>query len=177
MKTAAPQRSSLILLSVLSAAALFGQAFMLYGVYAMSRKSAEESAEITRAIEGQSRALAMNNFLRSTEGARASLAGHFVTDDSIVSFIERLEALADEAGISFSLSIVDPPANEPVLDVSFRVGGTFENLEYFLSLLEALPLELDVTRFAIGKTPAALGKAADLWEGEGSIKLLSFIAH
>jgi hypothetical protein len=164
-------------ITLLAAALLMGAGYVafFYAVRSMNDKELLMKGDIERASAAEGRAISLNNFLRSTAETRASLDGHFVTEGTVADFIERLEGLGAIAGVEASLTSVEVPDNAPILRASFKASGTFSGVYHFIALLEALPYELEIERLSLAKAPAALGKRADLWEGEGSIELTSFL--
>lgn len=167
---------SIALIAALAGVVVAAHVALFFIIKSMNERASAVRTDIERSAAEESRAISMNNFLRATAEVRAALDRHFVTEGTIAEFIEEVEALGAFAGIKVSLTSVDVPAKgPPALGASLRMEGTFANIHFFVSLIEALPYEMELKRLVIGKAPAALGARPDLWEGEGSIELTSFL--
>ncbi|MBX4215704.1 hypothetical protein KW797_02030 [Candidatus Parcubacteria bacterium] len=170
------KRNSLIFLSALAALSVAAYSLFFYYIRGNNERAATIGQEIALADEREGAAHSVKDLLTQTEANRAEFDAYFVSQNSIVGFIERLEALGAKAGVTMELSAVDTEqGRKNVLKANIRMAGTFENLYYLLSLLEALPYELDVVRFSVSAAPAALQKDRAPWEGDASIELLNFL--
>ena len=119
---------------------------------------------------------ALKNALAQTKDDRAALASLLVAPDGIVTFIERIEALGRNAGVSVTVDeiTVEPFEESSTSDhlvVRFHASGSWQQVSHLLVLVESLPLPvgLSYVRFETsgGKTP--------VWRGTFAIQ--TRIAH
>lgn|SRR3989344_374565 len=123
--------------------------------------------------------LSTHNLLRETEADRLELAQLFVTEDTVVSFLEELELLGRRAGIVLELSSVQP-IKDTSLNFFFEVSGSFTDIYEFVKLSELLPHKLAVDKVDIRKVDGFIdegGKPLPIWKGAVTLSLKSFIVE
>jgi hypothetical protein len=87
------------------------------------------------------------------------LNGYFVSPEEKVLLIDRLEKLADKAGITYSLNnAID--GERVSLDMS--VKGTFRNIYYFIKLLESNNYWVSFEKISLSR---GTDKGAGTWSG------------
>lgn len=100
--------------------------------------------EFYTSTHGQEDLLALTKILTETTEARVAVGVAFLSGDTLIPFIERLEDLARTAGVILKL---DEPkvvtGKIASLELSFHAEGSFAGLYHYLSLLENLPYRLD----------------------------------
>lgn len=168
-------RTPLAILGVLTAVGIFGYGYFFYTIIAENEKTSLLRGEIELREKEENRSLSERNLIRGTEEERQTLNGYFINSNSIVSFIERLEALGRASNVGMTLSSVDIDKNRKnVLKINLRVSGSFQGIYYLISLIEAMPYEIEVNRFSLSRSAGQT--FTKKWEGETSFELLSFIS-
>ena len=144
---------------LLAAVSILSYVWFFYLVKSTSEKSSALRDSIELANRKETRILSTKNILITTEKERAKLDNYFIEESSVVSFIERLESLGRLSGAKITLTSVDTDKKRKnVLRVDLKASGKFENVYYLLSLIEALPFEINVNRFVMGKGTEPAGR-------------------
>ncbi|HEY4506144.1 MAG TPA: hypothetical protein VJJ24_01710 [Candidatus Paceibacterota bacterium] len=118
--------------------------------------------------------LSIQNILRETEEERAYLGSLFVTEDTVVSFLEKLEETGRVSGVVLELNSVKP--NDSTLDFFFQVSGSFKDIYAFVKLAELLPYKIVVDKLDVKKADGFID-AMPLWTGTMTISLKSFVTN
>jgi len=168
------KNASLVALALLGGLALLAYGFFFYHINQKNVRAAALGEEIALASETENLARSLTSLLSGTEAARTEFSRYFITHDSIVVFIERVERLGKNSGVAVSFSSVEEGKGR--FTAYLTMEGGFANVYRFLELLEAMPYELEVARFTISVPPLPLQKEGALWEGEATIELLNFIS-
>lgn len=113
---------------------------------------------------------------------RKQLEAHFARSSDVVPFLDTIEGLAREAGVSEDVSSVDISGDKQGLMVVMEAKGSFTSLYKFLTLLENSPYELELTGVNLSKEAQATSPDSpsktlsdSTWNATFRIKLLSFI--
>jgi len=114
--------------------------------------------------------------VRDTQKEREELNSYFVTEEEIVGFLERIEKLQAQTGTRIDIRSVGvgAPVDKdelitPLL-LTLESKGTFQDVFYTLSLLEALPTALTVKSARITQNPTSL-----VWEGSFDVAVIKVI--
>ncbi len=84
--------------------------------------------------------------ISSTADSRDQLTSYFVDQGSVGNFFEQLEEIAEKTGVEFSvISARLGKTSDEGLRVQVSADGTFRNVYYFLTLLEAAPFGINIT--------------------------------
>lgn len=127
---------------------------------------------------------AIKDLLKDTKEDRERINTYFVSKDGVVDFIERIENLGDYADISLVLNSVDISSGEsPTLSMSVSAVGDWEDVLYFLALVESMPVNMSInsarlTKAATLETGAKKRKGAKAnkaWNGSFSFRVYSFV--
>lgn len=116
----------------------------LYGTHAESKSAL---AELNKVEQN----------LKATLASRDRLLSLLVKQESIVDFIQTLEALMRQAGLSGSVETVseepitseNAPSNKEKLLVSLSAKGSFQSAVKFAGLLEKIPYKSAVNSFSV----------------------------
>lgn len=103
---------------------------------------------------------------------------HLVSADGIVSFVEEIEKVADEANVVLKIDSLDEAETEPKstgvgrLRLGFTVRGDWEDVLRFSALLDGTPYQVFVlgVTLATDKTPGEDAKKR-VWAGGWSISV------
>lgn len=112
----------------------------------------------------------LKNSVQNTEGSRVQMEALFVSEDGIVSFIERVESLGVLSHAQILLQSVSVDGGVLKLDVS--AIGVFSEVFHFLTLLEKLPYRTVFEKVSILKLPE--DKKGNGWQALVTFDLLSF---
>ena len=121
----------------------------------------------------------LDQLLQKIAPERALLEDHFIKSSDVVPFLNMIEKLASEVGVSAQIDSIDTKADNSELTVGLKASGNFEVIYKFLTLLENSPYELYFTSMDMRKLN--LSGAVDKnikdsnWEAVFKIQLLSFI--
>lgn len=85
----------------------------------------------------------LNQSLQKIAPDMALLESHFVKSSNIVPFLNMIETLAQEAGVSVQINSINIKKDNSELMVDLKASGSFELIYKFLTLLENFPHELD----------------------------------
>ncbi|MBU0999319.1 hypothetical protein KKG24_03390 [Patescibacteria group bacterium] len=122
--------------------------------------------------------VSLNQMLQKIVPERALLEEHFIKSSDVVPFLNTVEKLAKEAGVSSQINSVDVKDNMS-LKVELRALGGFKAIYKFLILLEDSPYLLDFSSMNLHKLLSSSGSGKNesnlSWEVVFQIKLLSFI--
>lgn len=103
---------------------------------------------------------------------REELQEYFFKEEDIVKLLEQLEDLARHADIDMVVTTASPVdvQGKTVFRAGMKVEGSWQDCMYFIGLLEALPLRIEVTKVNLSG-----GESSGRWTGEVSLDLLSFV--
>lgn len=111
----------------------------------------------------------LEQILEETEEARLKIEPLFVDEDSMVVFIEELESLADNVGVELEIKGVRFVGEDKKPLFTLSANGSFENIYYFITLLENMTYIAEFSKVDIDK-----GSGPDNWASLLELKLLSF---
>jgi len=119
----------------------------------------------------QAKSFNTQRLLDSTKEQRAAIETYSLPKEGIVGFIGQLETAAREIGLDLEISSVDVPSSKgsylESLSLEIKIDGSWNNVFYFISLLENLPLKIDFQQVNLGKQDAkdSQDKETSSWEG------------
>src|SRR3989344_5435976 len=146
-------------------------AFVALGDYLFFRSikaSVLNVAKITRDLREESLKMEQYKMLSDISGGSPDtvngLNSHFIKDDQVVEFVERLGDSSGATTTIVSLKVL--PISEEYktvekLMLEIEVGGRRENVSRFISLIENLPYGANIENVAIREDSGAAG----YWEG------------
>ncbi len=85
--------------------------------------------------------------ITATEEDRAKLAAYFVTDQSIVSFLEYLESLGTLTNTDTSIITVSEDKESSTATITLSSIGSYSDTIRFIELLENMPYRMEIERF------------------------------
>lgn len=105
------------------------------------------------AIQREIKLKSVDEIIKDTEYERKKLDTYFVADDSIVDFIEDIEELGRYVGIDIEIASVNidndlktEDAISEILNLNIETKGKWEDIFYFLSLIEKMPFKIDIEK-------------------------------
>jgi len=138
--------------------------------------------EVDSVLQKEIKLRSVKYLIKDTQDDRMKLDSYFVADDEIINFIKMIEDLGIESNAeveitNVSIGVVDEKAvnkdkiNE-LLNIDFKMGGSFVEMFHFLSMFEKLPFKIDVKRVNFEKIPdrdIEIDKSLEPWKGFFSV--------
>jgi hypothetical protein len=116
---------------------------------------------------------ALARTLKETEKDRRVLSEYFVSKTSAVTFIEQIENIGKNAGVSLKVSSVsDEAKGSGGVQLSFSANGPFPEMYRLIALIESMPYKVTVKRANIQKME---GQGSVVWSGDFAVTLESFV--
>ena len=152
--------------------------FVVYGFlsFLMIRnidKAVLSSEEIADESRKEENLRLLKKSIDNTVEERANIATHFVSEDDIVPFIERVESLGalSHARVTLRSVSVEGEKND-MLKLELSIVGSFSEVFHFLTLAEHLPFKVLFEKTNMLKLPKEKGE--NKWEAVATLDLLSF---
>lgn len=172
------KKSTIIILSLLAAAAVLVYAGMFIKVARLNAEVSEIQAKIDSQGNKDAALRLSGKSLVETQAERSSLVSFFVAEDGPVSFIENLETLARSTGalIKIDSLSIDALSNQRFEKLSVRVEaiGPWNSVYKFLILVENMPYAVNISRVLISEDTDASNKTSGKWRLEMSFDVLKF---
>ncbi len=170
------------ILLFISATLLIFFCFTFIFLYRKINNNNQKTQQDTISLQTETRrrddVASLNQALQKIAPDRIFFENHFIKSSDIVPFLNLIEKLASEVGVSAQIDSVDTKIDNTELIVNLKVSGRFGALYKFLTLLENSPYIIDFISMDMRKlsSPIVLGKnIKDLnWEVVFKIQLLSF---
>lgn len=147
----------ILLISVISVIAVSALYVMLF--LNIKEKNNNISAlvnEVDIILQKEIKLRSVKHIINDTKDDRAKLDSHFVADDEIINFIETIENLGADSDVKVEVTDVsvssagaeaDSQVNiSELLNLNFKIEGSFAQMFHFLSMLEKLPFKIDILR-------------------------------
>ncbi len=152
--------------------AIGGSWYALSSIDTMRETLVAGQLELKKEDERAQTILDVKRQLKRLEAERTELGQYFFKEEDIVRLLEQLEDLARHASVEMSVNVATPTdgAGRKVFRTGMKVEGSWQNVVYFVSLLEALPFRLELTRVNLSG-----GESGERWVGDVSMDLLSFL--
>lgn len=162
---------------VLLAGCVAGLVFEIMSIRTLFQQTQANVDLLGATLAEQEQFARTRTLLLASVPARNQLNSYFTTEETAVNFLEEIESLGATAGIIATLSSLDiqegPPAK---LTLSIRTEGSWQQVLYFLALLEKMPRRLVVTKTTLAEIPADDDVKTKRWRASFDIELLSFQA-
>lgn len=150
--------------------------FWLFGFMELrgTKQRTEILSEKRAILEAQRENLqSLEAFIGNIAADQERIAGVFVSEQTLVRLIERLERLAGEAGISLAIQEARLPKNaDERLSIRFSTVGNFRDTMQYLLLIEHAPYQLQFTGVEIQKNDTK--EHNDEWNAHYQFNVLSF---
>ncbi len=163
----------------------------MYFVYAEIRSKNEKVSAVEQDLSQKNTRyeylVYMQKLVKDIENDIKKIDDSIVPKSGDVGFIEKIESLAKNQGLSISIESLnltsDPKAeSSPVatLKIKATVDGAWSNIYLFASEIESLPIKIKVNRFSLknkDEIPADKSKMGGLgkdWRGSFEISVLEY---
>jgi hypothetical protein len=116
--------------------------------------------------------------VNNTADLRNQLSSYFINQGSVSNFFEKLEEVAEETNVEFSIiSARIGQADEDGLRVQMSAEGTFRNVYHFFTLLETLPFGINVINFDMhaNEISDASVETRQPWRGVFDVEVVTYI--
>lgn len=149
------------LLTALGLAAVYG--FLYTKIRAEVREATRLSTLIREGELQEETVGALRNFLSHTATERAKLESYLVGRDNVVDFLGFLESLGRRSGATITITSVqnkntDGNSLADELTVILEGTGSFSSLFHFLSLVESIPMKLEVGEVHLERSEKERGR-------------------
>lgn len=138
-KTIQRLAATLLLLGVVAA----GYGYLWYSISSTHAKIITLENEIAEAALADQGALEAETLLRNLQDAEKLLTRSFLTDDTLVPFLEQIEGLDALSGGTVTVLSVNGEGQAYKLSVSAE--GSWTNVYHVFELIEALPVAVSVS--------------------------------
>ena len=155
MSTQTKQR--LILLGLSTLAACGAYVFVLWGTIRSIDEASALAQTLTKKRAQSETFLSLRHIVADTASARKEMDGYFIAKEGVVDFIEQIEKIGNNVGVTLMFTTVDVRKEEnsaPSLNtllLRFSATGSWERVVRFFTLVESLPYALSVTDARIEK--------------------------
>lgn len=182
-------RKNIIVLILLLLAVIGAICFLFLNIRNMNENSSVLIEKNVSNQDAENKLLSLKSVLADTQTNIDQVKSYFIAGDSgTVSFIESVEALAKSSNVNLTVGSVsvDTPASGSssgsgqqveTLHLVLTTKGTWENSQYFITLLEHVPAALSIQQLTLNVVPASTGGskkgAKDAqWNGSFNISVL-----
>jgi len=167
-------KTSLIAIIILNILAV--SSYYLFIGKIIEKKNASSLAveELKGVLIEESKINATKNILKVNKGNLDRIESSFINSDSLVVFLEEIEALGKEAGVELKLSSVAIEKKDgDILNLNINTIGHFRDIYSFMLVVEQLPYKISFNRSHLRKIEGE-DENSGLWNGSFSLGLLSF---
>lgn len=163
--------------AVIALLSLVSLGVLLHLVYKKESALGVLETELMQVRAEENSAASMQHLLVDTREERQKLDSYFIAEDDVVSFIESVEGLADTVGVAISVNSVGVEETTDAerfeyVRVNAAAEGSFKNLYWLLSLIEHMPMKLEVRQVYLEERPAEDGKGSAGWKLTFTIRAL-----
>lgn len=150
----------------ISSALVVGAAVAYYITFNAVAKLQEESfllsQEIVASFDKEERINRAERTLQSIDSQENAIYGYFVSDETVVDFLEILEGVEEQTDVEIDIvSVASSETNN--FNINLTIEGTFKNVMQTLGAIEKLPAFISVEKGTI-ETIVREGAADDgLW--------------
>lgn len=144
--------TTIFIIATLSAlASVFVATFLYYLIISKQSEFLIIENSISALKLEQDASVSMKHLLTDTAEQRKKIDSYFIGSDGIVTFIESIERLSRETSVDSSVNSVGVEQGASAEEVEYvtvnvSAEGSFRNLFWFLSLLEKMPLKIEITK-------------------------------
>lgn len=193
MKQIPLTKKVLILCIVLNVVIFVVYGFLYYDIGSQNKKASVLLGQVNSDMQKNDTLRAIKVSLNQNKDFISQIDSFFIAPDGVVNFISLLESLGKKAGVKLSIGSVsvvpEGGAKDFKENLSLRLdmSGSWENIYYFLSLLQNQPYRImfdnasvslegaaDAIKFTDKGTARVRGQN-EVWKGAFSIRVLKLI--
>jgi hypothetical protein len=146
----------LILIVACNIAAIAGYCFLFQYIKTQTQAASLLISTLDVSQQKGSRLSSLRSVIKDTQVQRQQLAMLLLSSDAEISFIEQIEALAKNSGLTEKTNSISSVAGNTdatkVLQMQIGTTGNWNNTLYFLSQVENLPFDVHVQGVSVNKT-------------------------
>jgi hypothetical protein len=166
-------KKTLAVISVVLLATLWAYSLLFLEVRKVNKEIASIQHEINSEDEREAGLKLAGRGVNETTIDREYLKGLFVGKSGTVAFIEKIESIASESGVSVTISslIVEPStfADLEKILIKFNAEGSWQNMYQFMLRVDSLPAALEWNRYSLFKQAK---EGNNLWTLSGDLSVL-----
>lgn len=164
--TASPTRVILAILIFVAALVAYGMWYRV--VDTVSTRTVELASQIETKTATQKRIAAIRAALDELASDEARVDQYFVSSDTVVTFLEELQAHGTVTGASVDVLSVSAgtATNQPTLQISLVIAGSFSAVMQTIGRIEYAPYHISVSSLALNlakAAPSADAPGVDTW--------------
>lgn len=147
----------------------------LYFIYSKKPSLSRLSAEHSGIADEEAYYRGLKKTLSDTNAGQDALDSYFIDPENFVPFVEKIEALGADAGVMLTIESAGLTDANRTLALVLSADGAFGNVLHFLSLVEAYPAKVVISRAWLSKTIPVRGQPppSKPWNGKFDVKFAS----
>ncbi len=178
------QHKKLIVIACVACVVLVAlYAYMYYSVNIATERAVAAKVLIQEHTFSDANANKIKKLYQTTEKQRADILKHVIPSNKMLTFIETLEAVGDEAGSTLTLSAVSGskmsdtvPTGMELFHAHANVSGSWSSVMQTLMLAEALPFVTVLDSVQLDTSATAGTKNTHRWQASFDITMLASLA-
>jgi len=174
------QKTSLFISATFLLLGCFAFVFLYQKINNNNQKTQQDTISLQTEARRRDDIVSLDRVLQKIAPDRVLLESHFIKSSDVVPFLNMIEKLGEEAGVSSQINSVNVKVDNSELVVGLKASGRFEAIYKFLTLLENSPYVLDFISMDIHKISPQVVPDKNVnnasWEAVFKIQLLSFIS-
>jgi len=165
------------MLAVLVTLLLSAYVYFFYTTVDSGRKMAALYSTLHQSASDETKAHSLSKSIDDTAVLRSSLDSYFIRSSESVLFLEKIETLGKQTGVSLHTSSYVVVPKTGILEDQFFADGTFSELYNLLALIESMPYQISVknVNFIKNSTPENGKDQRPPWTATFTVDLLSYI--
>lgn len=176
-------KPTIILVAVLALATAFFLSLATLLFYTVDQKRvavASFAGELALGEKSEVSTIAMKRLFNDTKEVREKLDSYFLGSGNVVSFIESIENISSITGTKISVNSVSVEQATQGKQFEYVIlnasaSGSFSSLYWLLSIIEEMPLKIEVTKVVFEEMPSGEKKPKEKdWRLEFVVKALKF---
>ncbi|MBI2047924.1 MAG: hypothetical protein HYT27_02180 [Parcubacteria group bacterium] len=170
-------RYVIVFLVCVNLAALTGYVFLFGFILNKKDSIVEAVSKLDTEQLREEQLYVLRDSFRETEKEREALLRYFINEEELVAFIEDIEQAGRRANAFLRFNVVNIRETENILVMEFETIGSFNEIFYFLQLVEHVPVKISLEKFLLDKEiPRGVEKRkeSDAWHAIFTLAILSF---
>ena len=170
-------RYVIVFLVCVNLAALAGYVFLFGFILNKKDSIVEAVSKLDTEQLREEQLYILRDSFRETEKEREALLRYFINEEELVAFIEDIEQAGRRANVFLRFNVVNIRETENILAMEFETVGSFNEIFYFLQLVEHIPIKISLEKFLLDKEiPRSIvkRKESDTWHAIFTLAILSF---
>jgi len=155
------------LVAALCSLSVFG--FLAYRIVGINKATAELSENMAKEEKRNQQLRTLQDLLEELGAEEAALDGRFLSSEGLVPFIELVEDVGRDAGVTVEVVSVgiqpesEAGASHEWLKVALKAEGSWAEVFHFVRMLETMPYAIKLDQAGISREQTEKGPAS--WQG------------